>query len=214
GGASVGYAAAGYDVTGVDINHQPDYPYSFVHGDALEYVKAHGHEYDLIHTSWPCPAYSLVTRGTLRGKTSHPRLIEPGREALNETGVPWVMENVMSAPLRADLWLCGDMFPGKLEVIRHRKFELSHGLSVPQPVHTRHRGLVTQYRHGVWQEGPYVRVSGHSERGSTLADVQRAMNIYWTDNRSQIVQAIPAEYTRYIGTSVAAQLAMERCASA
>ncbi len=54
GGAGDGYHRAGFDVTGVDINPQPRYPFAFVQGDALEYVAAHGREYDLIHASPPC----------------------------------------------------------------------------------------------------------------------------------------------------------------
>ena len=52
GGAAMGYHRAGFDdITGVDIAPQPNYPFEFVLGDALEYVMQHGAEFDVIHAS-------------------------------------------------------------------------------------------------------------------------------------------------------------------
>jgi DNA (cytosine-5)-methyltransferase 1 len=52
----------------VDIRPQPRYPFEFVQADALEYVAAHGHEYDVIHASPPCHAYTRLRR-LVEGKT-------------------------------------------------------------------------------------------------------------------------------------------------
>ena len=84
GGAAKGYHDAGFDVTGIDIMNQPRYPYKFIQADALEYVAAHGHEFDAIHASPPCQRYSVLTGARHRDK--HPDLIKPVREALILSG--------------------------------------------------------------------------------------------------------------------------------
>ncbi|MGW4270773.1 hypothetical protein ACWEGQ_00045 [Streptomyces seoulensis] len=90
GGASMGYHLAGFDVTGVDLSPQPRYPFPFVQGDAVEYIREHGHEYDVVVGSPPCQRYSNAQR--IQGR-EHPDLIGPTREAMEGTGRPWVIEN-------------------------------------------------------------------------------------------------------------------------
>jgi DNA (cytosine-5)-methyltransferase 1 len=102
GGASDGYASAGWQVTGIDIEPQPNYPYRFILGDALEYIWEHGAEYDAIHASWPCQKFTAYRRkghGVGEGYLNL-NLIPQGRVALISTGKPWIMENVAGAPLR------------------------------------------------------------------------------------------------------------------
>ncbi len=142
GGATRGYKLALPDchVTGVDIDPQPDYVGdAFVQGDAVAYVREHGSEYDFIHASWPCQYSCALTKGTNKGRV-YPNLIPAGRRAQQSTGRPWVIENVAGAEIRKDLRLCGDMFRRpdgsyELAVMRHRYFEFSPDLSVPQPRH-------------------------------------------------------------------------------
>ncbi|MFJ2513467.1 DNA cytosine methyltransferase [Streptomyces griseoviridis] len=128
GGLSMGYYLAGFDVVGVDIAPQSNYPFTFVQADALDYCAAHGHTFDLVHGSWPCERYATVTRW--RGNPdNHPDLVAPGRQAMQATGRPWVMENVPETAtagiLRPDYLLCGTQFG--LDVRRHRAFETSWG---------------------------------------------------------------------------------------
>ncbi|MGW3587839.1 DNA cytosine methyltransferase [Streptomyces fungicidicus] len=128
GGLSMGYYLAGFDIVGVDIRPQPNYPFPFVQADGLDYTAEHGHTFDLVHGSWPCERYAAVTKW--RGNPDdHPDLVGPGREVMQATGRPWVMENVPETAtagiLRPDYLLCGTQFG--LNVRRHRVFETSWG---------------------------------------------------------------------------------------
>jgi DNA (cytosine-5)-methyltransferase 1 len=202
GGAGRGYLDAGFDVTGIDIELQPDYPGTFIQGDALAYLAAHGHEFDAIHASPPCQASSALTKGTNKGR-EYLNLIPATRALLGLFDVPTVIENVQGSDLRRDLTLCGEMFG--LGVIRHRYFELSNFPFLPL-AHVPHRGRVAGYRHGGWFTGPYFAVYGGGGGKGSVAQWQEAMGIDWTDKRKSIAEAIPPAYTRFIGGQVMARL--------
>lgn len=188
GGCAVGYHRAGFDVVGVDAKPQPRYPFEFHQGDAFEFLEAHGHEFDAIHASPPCQAYSVC--GGWRPQAEHPTLIEPVRELLTATGLPFVIENVVGAPLHGAAMLCGSAFG--LRVRRHRIFEGSFPL------------FGTQCRHG--EQGPCVGVYGNQGRrighwlgrARNVADASNAMGIDWMTWR-ELTQAIPPAYTEFIG---------------
>lgn len=138
GGAAMGYSHAGFDhIVGVDIAPQKHYPFAFVQADALEYLAKHGQEYDVVHCSPPCQAYSALKHFARPG---HPELIDATREALQRLGKPYVIENVVGAPLRWPLMLCGSMFdlttPCGAQLRRHRLFESD--LLLMSPGHCRH----------------------------------------------------------------------------
>ena len=198
GGAGMGYHRAGFDVVGVDINPQPDYPFEFRQGDALDYLTEHGHEFDARHASPPCQASCTLTKGTNKGR-KYLDLIPSIREALESFDGPSIIENVQGADIRRDLTLCGEMFG--LGVIRHRYFELS-GFLAPQPKHRKHRGRVAGYRHGQWYEGPYFAVYGEGGGKGTVPEWQAAMGIDWTDDRKRIAEAIPPAFTQWIGAQL------------
>lgn len=197
GGAGRGYKNAGaLEIVGVDLAPQPEYPFQFVRGDALEYLEAHGSEFDFIHSSFPCQAHSALTKGTNQGRM-YADLITPGIPMLEKIGRPYVIENVNGAPIRSDVVLCGEMFG--LEVIRHRKFQLG-GWWTPKPVHKEHRGRVAGWRHGTHYAGPYVAVYGDGGGKGSVLDWRRAMGIHWTYNKKSLAEAIPPAYTEWIGT--------------
>jgi hypothetical protein len=198
GGAGVGYAHAGFDVVGVDIDPQPNYPYEHHVGDALQYLAKHGMEFDAIHASPPCQGYTAL-------KAVHgnpwPLLIEPVRDLLEQIGKPYVIENVQGAPIRRDMVLCGEMFG--LRVLRHRYFELGNWTGTA-PEHQPHRGRVAGWRHGQYYDGPYFAVYGNGGGKGTVAQWQDAMGIDWTSDRRELAEAIPPAFTQHIGTQLMA----------
>lgn len=185
----MGYHRAGFDVVGVDIEPQPHYPFEFVQADVLEYLADTGAEgFDVIHASPPCQDHM---------RTPHPLhgtgwLLPETRCRLDAIGLPWVIENVASAPLRADFILCGCMF-GLPNLRRERWFETSwQGFA-----------LVFQHNH----EEPAISVVGHGTPtwvrqklgyNPTIAQYRAAMGIDWM-NRNELSQAIPPAYTEYLG---------------
>ncbi|SFO10385.1 DNA cytosine methyltransferase [Amycolatopsis rubida] len=219
GGAAKGYHDAGFDVVGIDIAPQPNYPYEFHQGDAIEFILAHGHEFDAVHASPPCQNASALTAGNRRrtGWTdNHIDLIPPTRDALehvrDRAGIPTVMENVQGSKLRRDLVLCGLSFG--LKVFRHRYFEID-GFSVNSPAHPSHRGhRVAGWRHGIRHDGDMVAVYGEGGGKGTVAEWQNAMGIHHTDVRRELAEAIPPAYTRHIGTQLLNRLAAPVLAAA
>ncbi len=208
GGAATGYRQAGFDVVGVDIAPRPNYPFTFVQGDALSVLSdliATGHvdQFTAVHASPPCQAGCALTVGTNASRSwggTHVDLVTATRTLLEVTGLPYVIEQPNGrAPIRRDLRLCGEMFD--LGVIRHRNFELG-GWAARQPVHRPHRGPVRGWRHGVYRDGPYVAAYGSGGGKATVPEMQQAMGITWTDVREELTEAIPPAYTHWIGTAL------------
>lgn len=124
GGAAMGYWRAGFEVVGVDIKPQPRYPFEMYCADALTFPIE---GFDAIHASPPCQRYTQALNLNPSRRAEHPDLMEPTRERLERSGLPWVMENVPGAPMRDAFILCGTMFglrtPCGAELRRHRLFE-------------------------------------------------------------------------------------------
>jgi len=102
GGGAVGYRRVSFEVVRVDHRPQPRYPFEFHQADALKFVAEHGAEFDVIHASPPCQAYTGLRRITLsRFGTApeHPDLIAATRTVLQATGAVYLIENVQRSPL-------------------------------------------------------------------------------------------------------------------
>lgn len=192
GGAAMGYHRAGFDVVGVDIEPQPNYPFEFVQADAIEYLLSEGQRFDAIHASPPCQAYSNTQR---IGKRKHPDLIERTRDSM--PAKPWVIENVPDAPLIEPIVLCGYSFG--LRTYRHRLFESS--VAIVAPPHRTHDRPNTKMGRPL-RDGEMMHVVGNF---SGVDDARAAMGIDWM-TRDELREAIPPAYTEWIGLQLRAVL--------
>lgn len=204
GGAGMGYHRAGFEVVGVDIKPQPNYPFEFHQADALEYCAEHWHDFDAIHASPPCQIHSqlagLVKQTAADYDEKHIDLIPQTRVLLMATAKPYIIENVVGArkALMNPIVLCGEMFG--LKVYRHRLFESNYMLL--QPTHLKHPQKALKKGYAPTSEDQYVVVTG---RVGANAIAQKAMGIDWMSTRriedrtSEASQAIPPAYTEYLG---------------
>lgn len=218
GGATVGYQRAGWDVTGVDKNpaHRRRYPARFIAADAIAYLYAHGHDYDLIHASPPCQAYSITKYSH---HVEHPDLLAPTRRALIAIGKPYIIENVVGAPMIDPITLCGSMFnlatteptgPATgdrtlvLHLRRHRLFESDLDLHPPRACIHRNVQWAGAYGGGSVDRSHarHVRRGGYTPptpiRGALLG-------IDWMTQQG-LSQAIPPAYTAWLGHLAAEQI--------
>lgn len=205
GGAAKGYADAGFEVVGVDINHQPNYPYEFMRRDAIDTLdmltqkralRPEGwklDDFDVIHASPPCQAYTKKSANWGRERThwlDHPDLVGETRALLEATGKPYVIENVGGSPIMGSLMLCGTMFGLKIQ--KHRYFESNIDLGWP-PATCNHEDT-----YNPWQGA-----------GRSAVKLRDAMGIDWlpisggasrkAGYTGDLFNAIPPAYTEYIG---------------
>jgi DNA (cytosine-5)-methyltransferase 1 len=192
GGVSVGYSYAGFEVIGVDIEPQPNYPFQFIQADALNFDIS---KFRYVHVSPPCHAYTTLQK---QNKREYPDLIGAFRDKLKRSGCVYVIENVVGAPLIDPVLLCGTMFP-RLRVLRHRLFESNVPLLAPP--HPKHPLVYTNDKRKAHygrldQNTSFVQVTGGGN--ATVANKADAMGIYWMTGR-ELNQAIPPAYTEWIG---------------
>jgi DNA (cytosine-5)-methyltransferase 1 len=201
GGAGMGLHQAGFDVVGVDIKPQPRYPFTFHQADALTFPLD---GFDFIWASPPCQAYSITAK---LHDVAHPQLVEAVRERLAASGTPYVIENVVGAPLIHPFTLCGSMFG--LRVLRHRLFEASFFVLVPG--HPEHRGTSnSSRRYSSFETGAdFICVAGHNFKRE---DGAAAMGVDWPATREEIAQMIPPAYAEFIGRAALMHLEQREAA--
>ncbi len=200
GGAAVGYHRGGFDVVGVDIAPQPNYPFEFCQVDALEFMERlfesgfeNWWDFDAIHASPPCQRWA---EGSDWHGKDYPDLLTSIRPMVADTHLPYVLENVPEAPLRQDVVLCGTQFglqSDGFEIRRHRAFELNWEFG----------SLVSPCQHSL----PSMPIFGHNPngdfykrhgRGVSIEHKRAAMGMDWS-SREELAEAIPPAFTQFIG---------------
>ena len=198
----MGYHRAGFtEIIGIDHKPMPRYPFEFVQADVFEWCAENDlSQFDLIHASPPCQAYSQQTPPEHRG--NHPRLIEKTRKVLVGVNADYVIENVQNARkhLLCPVKLCGSMFG--LKFWRHRYFECSFTVQLTPPCcHNFEPVMIT----GTTRRKP--------ERGGrfeyTAQECRDAHDLQWM-TRAELDEAIPPAYTEWIGRQFIRHLEHDR----
>lgn len=217
GGMAQGFADAGFEVVGVDIAPQPNFPFEFHQLDAMQVAYGlmvdvsviPGYEvddFDAVHASFPCPRYSSMNGWS--GESDAPDLVPEGRRMLQGSGLPYVIENVPGAPLENPVQLCGSMFGLEVEIggelcqlRRHRLFETNFPVMTPS----------------CWHRDPAVTVVGGSigrkvfdpkrkSRAPSLEQAKAVMGIPWAETAREVANAIPPAYAEFIGGYLKAEV--------
>ena len=193
GGASEGYARAGFEVTGIDVKHGKRYPHTYIRGDVHNYLDVEFlRQFDVIAASPPCQTFSATKhlRNAQGKSTSKVNMIPEVRDALIASGKPYVIENVPNAPLINPIQLCGSVFG--LKVRRHRLFESNVPL-VGNACDHKTQGKPVGIYGSMRDEIPN---GGHTAK--TMAEANEAMGIDWMI-WGELVESIPPAYTEFIG---------------
>ena len=201
GGASVGYARAGFEVHGVDLKHGKRYPYKYTRADVMDVLQDHKfiQQFDVIHASPPCQTHSITQHlRNAQGKTtSKIDLIPETRAALIAADKPYIIENVPGSPLINPIQLCGSSF--ELKVRRHRLFESNMPLE----------GSVCNHKLQGRPVGVYGSLNDEIPNGgktaATIDEARDAMGMPWAI-WTELVEAIPPAFTEYLGGQIGSWL--------
>lgn len=197
GGASVGYARAGFEVTGIDIKNQKRYPFTFIKADVLEVLKDKDFlaQFDVLAGSPPCQTHSITQhlRNAQGKSTDKIDLIPQTREAFVKSGKPYIIENVPGAPLIDPILMCGSYFG--LKVRRHRLFESNIKLLGTTCNHKNQGKPIGIY--GSMRD----EIPGGGHTAKSIEEARDAMGIDWMI-WGELVEAIPPVYTEFLGKQV------------
>lgn len=202
GGAAMGYWQSGFDIVGMDIDLQPQYPFHFMQYDVMKLTPEILSQFSAIHASPPCQGYSSMRNAP--GTKGAPLLINDVRLLLEASGRPYIIENVESAKwsMLNPILLCGSMFnlgTEGHELRRHRLFESNVTLHAPKCQHSK-RPVI-----GVYGAHARRRAQKHGGRGTRdiwknghRSAMSEAMGIAWM-SCEKMSEAIPPAYTHFLG---------------
>jgi len=159
-----GLAAWGYwlsgrfsEIVGVDINPQmrSRYSFDFIEGDALALDYEFLSQFDFIHASPPCQAYSKATPESCR--PNHMRLIAATHLMLFASNKPYLIENVEGSgrELRPNIVLNGNAVG--LPIDRRRYF---HASTLKKPIRKIMRNHETQNLHEQANRAEFIEGMG------------------------------------------------------
>jgi len=222
GGASMGLHQAGFEVVGVDVRPQPRYPFEFHQTDALTFPLD---GFDFIWASPPCQAHTAMK--TMHNAKQHEDLIPATRDRLQASGIPYVIENVVGAPLVNPFMLCGTMFGLGVEdadLQRHRIFEASFFVGLLPKCNHGARATIGVYGGHVRNRKRTIGIYGEGARDSrrkfdkgvpdfTAEQGRQAMGIDWM-TLAELSQAIPPAYGKFIGHAAISHIHSSRRAAA
>ncbi|MBT8453002.1 MAG: DNA cytosine methyltransferase [Deltaproteobacteria bacterium] len=218
GGSAKGLHDAGFDVIGIDIQPDLNYPFPWVTADAMPILKRMAREgvgvlreygldpdgIDLIWASPPCQSFSAYRRKDPKRIGAQAKdLIAEVRGYLQAIGLPYIIENVEAAPLEDAIRLCGSSFG--LDVRRHRLFECSFPVPEPACDHALHVARGKRFPGATNRpKGRYTCEIGVYR--IPLATQREAMGIDWMSLK-ELSQAIPPVYSEYLAEWFKASLA-------
>lgn len=215
------------EIYGVDIEQQPNYQFNFIRTDSQSFLsnlnskgfflyynkKIYLKDILWITSSPPCQRYSFAAAKHRNKGKFYPDLVEITRKLLLESGKPYLIENVVQAPLINPIYIEGPQvgliprmengtyIPG---ILKKRKFESNVNLKSPPKIGR--PGFKT--KKGCVKNGDYVTIAGHggdSIKGlGTLEIWKKATEIDWLkfgsakEQKHEMAEAIPPRYSEFI----------------
>lgn len=196
--ASWGYWLSGRfsEIVGIDIDSsmQGKYSFDFINADALSLDYEFLSQFDFIHASPPCQAYSKQTPKDYRD--NHMRLIPGTHLMLSASGLPYVIENVegSSKDLRPNIVLNGHSVG--LQIDRRRYF---HSSTIKKPIRNIRSAGASHHVHNSMNRDDVIQAMG-------LQVINKnALSQMTVDG---MLQGIPPLMTKFISTRVLAHKVM------